>query len=70
MGYVQGKLATRLFRRYERFGRPYWGRHLWRRGYGVSTVGLNEEPSRQYVRWQEQKEQEQLQGKLFEPREA
>ena len=71
MGYLKGKLATRLFRRFERMGRQYWGRHLWGRGYCVSTVGLNEEQIRQYVRWQEKKEreQEQLQGKLFEPRE-
>ena len=71
LGYVQGKLATRLFRRFERFGRQYWGRHLWGRGYCVSTVGLNEEQIRQYVRWQEKRErdEERLQGKLFEPRE-
>ncbi|MCA9364668.1 MAG: transposase, partial [Candidatus Moranbacteria bacterium] len=28
------------------------GRHLWARGYCVSTVGLNEEQIRKYVRWQ------------------
>ena len=32
MGYLKGKLAMRLFQRYERFGRQYWGRHLWARG--------------------------------------
>src|SRR3712207_128979 len=47
MGYVKGKLAMRLFQRYERFGRQYWGRHLWARGYCVSTVGLDEEKNRQ-----------------------
>lgn len=56
MGYLKGKLALRLFQRYERFGRQYWGRHLWARGYGVSTVGLNEEKIRRYVRWQEKRE--------------
>ena len=71
MGYLKGKLATRLFRQYERLGRQYWGRHLWGRGYCVSTVGVNEEQIRQYVRWQEQKErdQERQQGQLFEARE-
>ena len=41
-------------------------------GYCVSTVGVNEEQIRQYVRWQEKQErdQERLQGKLFEEREA
>ena len=68
MGYLKGKLAMRLFQRYERFGRQYWGRHLWGRGYCVSTVGLDEEKIRQYVRWQEAKEREveAQQGKLFE----
>ena len=26
MGYLKGRLATRLFARYERLGRRYWGR--------------------------------------------
>jgi len=68
MGFLKGKLALNLFVRYERLGRKYWGRHLWSRGYCVSTVGLNEEQIRLYVRWQEKEERkiEQSQGKLFE----
>jgi putative transposase len=68
MGYLKGKMALRLFQRYERFGRQYWGRHLWARGYCVSTVGLNEEKIREYVRWQEKQEREveAQQRKLFE----
>ncbi len=56
MGYLKGKLALRLFQRYERLGRKYWGRHLWSRGYCISTVGLDEEKIRLYVKWQEQKD--------------
>ena len=68
MGFLKGKLSTRLFQRYERFGRRYWGRHLWARGYCVSTVGLDEEQIRKYVRWQEKKEkdQESSQPSLFD----
>jgi putative transposase len=68
MGYLKGKLAIRLFERYERLGRKYWGRHLWARGYCVSTVGMDEEMIRTYVRWQEKRERtsEQRQGKLFD----
>jgi putative transposase len=68
MGYLKGKLAIRLFERYERLGRKYWGRHLWARGYCVSTVGIDEEMIRTYVRWQEKRERtsEQSQGKLFD----
>ena len=58
MGYLKGKLSTRLFARYEKLGKRFWGRHLWSRGYCVSTVGLDEAMIRQYVRWQECKEKE------------
>jgi len=43
MGYLKGKLGLKLFQRYERFGERFWGRHLWGRGYCVSTTGLDEE---------------------------
>jgi putative transposase len=67
MGYLKGKLALRLFSRYERLGRRHWGRHIWSRGYCVSTVGLDEEKIRLYVKWQEQKEKavEATQPSLF-----
>ena len=68
MGYLKGKLALRLFQQYEYLGRRYWGRHLWSRGYCVSTVGLDEEKIRKYVKWQEKQEQEveAAQGRLFD----
>ena len=68
MGYLKGKVAIRVFNQYENLGRRYWGRHLWSRGYCVSTVGLDEEKIRKYVKWQEQKEKklEAIQGKLFD----
>ncbi len=53
MGYLKGKLATRMSAHYERLGRRYWGRHLWARGYCVSTIGLHEDKIRKYVKWQE-----------------
>jgi len=68
MGYLKGKLAIRVFNRYEHIGRSYWGRHLWSRGYCVSTVGLDEEKIRKYVKWQEAKEKqaEAEQKRLFD----
>ena len=67
MGFLKGKLALRMFERFPQLGRKYWGRHLWSRGYCVSTVGIDEEMIRKYVRWQEQQERdaEHTQGKLF-----
>lgn len=68
MGYLKGKLAIRLFQKYEKLGKKYWGRHLWSRGYCVSTIGLDEERIRKYVKWQEQKEKENetIQRRLFD----
>jgi len=58
MGYLKGKLALRLFQKYENLGKRYWGRHLWARGYCVSAIGLDEAQIRSYVRWQEKQEKE------------
>ena len=68
MGYLKGKLSIRLFQKYERLGKGYWGQHLWSRGYCVSTVGLDEDKIRKYVKWQEKKEKEveQVQKGLFD----
>ncbi len=66
VGFLKGKLALRLFHQYEQLARRYWGRHFWSRGYCVSTVGLDEEKMRLYVRWQEtqDKQAEALSGSL------
>ena len=67
MGYLKGKLSLRLFQKYERLCKRYWGQHLWSRGYCVSTVGLNEELIRRYVKHQEKmdKQAEEQQRGLF-----
>jgi len=64
MGFLKGKLSLRLFSRYEQLGKRYWGRHLWSRGYCVSTVGLDEEKIRKYVKYQERKDRDSEQGDL------
>ena len=68
MGFLKGKLALRLFQRYEHLGKRYWGQHLWSRGYCVSTVGLDEDKIRKYVKWQEaqDKQAEHTQQRLFD----
>ncbi len=68
MGFLKGKLALRLFQRYEHLGKRYGGQHLWSRGYCVSTVGLDEDKIRKYVKWQEtqDKQAEQTQKRLFD----
>ncbi len=57
MGFLKGKTAIGLFKSYRNLRRkPYWGNHFWSRGYCVTTIGLDEEKIRRYVRYQEDKE--------------
>ena len=67
IGFLKGKSAVRIHRRILRNKRAT-GLHFWARGYCVSTVGLNEDRIRKYVRWQTKKEQdfETKQGGLFD----
>ena len=49
--------AYKLFKTYPKLKeKPYWGNHFWARGYFVSTVGLDEEMIRKYVKYQEKEE--------------
>jgi len=66
MGFLKGKLALQLFDRYPDLRKRYWGQHVWSRGYCVSTVGLDEERIRKYVKWQSQNDQVATQARLIE----
>ena len=68
MGYLKGKLALRVFDKHPEIKKRLWGGKLWSRGYCVSTVGIDEDKIRKYVRWQEQrdKHQESQQKRLFD----
>ena len=61
IGFVKGKSAVRIHRELLQ-ERRMSGLHFWAPGYCVSTVGLDEERVRQYLR--EQDEKERRQGKL------
>ncbi len=63
LGTLKGKLAMRLFKSYpELKKKPYWGNHFWARGYFVSTIGLDAEMIKRYVKYQENKEREDENG--------
>ena len=68
MGYLKGKLALGLFDRFPQLRKRYWGQHVWSRGYCVSTVGLDEDRIRKYVKWQTKKEEKYAgnQDRLFD----
>jgi putative transposase len=53
MGYLKGKSAVRINRELLKTKGTLFGRTFWARGYCVSTVGLDEEMIRAYVRNQE-----------------
>jgi putative transposase len=57
MGILKGKTAISIFKgnRELKTGK-YWGNHFWSRGYCVTTVGLDEDKIRRYVRYQEENE--------------
>tara|TARA_B100000408_G_C10239005_1_gene198513 strand:- start:199 stop:639 length:441 start_codon:yes stop_codon:yes gene_type:complete len=57
MGTLKGKIAIKLFKSYPKLKKkPYWGNHFWACGYFVSTVGLDEETIKKYVKYQEKEE--------------
>lgn len=65
VGAVKGKVAIKLFKSYPGLRKkPYWGNHFWARGYFVSTVAIDEDKVRRYVKYQEKEEKraEQQQG--------
>ncbi len=62
---MKGKSAINIFDRHLELKRRYWGRDFWAKGYCVSTVGLDEEQIRKYVRWQLNKDKSMDQTKLW-----
>lgn len=68
MGILKGKTAIKLMQSYPVLKRkPYWGNHFWSRGYCVSTIGIDEQKIRKYVKYQELKEkQEETQQRKFD----
>ena len=72
MGTLKGKLAIKIFKSYPKLKvKPYWGNHFWSRGYFVTTVGVDEEIIKRYVKYQEgedKKEESQTRNfDLFTP---
>ena len=62
VGYIKGKSAIQIARRFLEVKRNFVGQHFWARGYFVSTVGRDETVIRAYIQAQEveDKQAEQL----------
>ena len=64
MGYLKGKSAVRIHRELVGTKGTLFGRRFWARGYCVSTVGLDEDQIREYIRTQEHLDQQLDQTEL------
>jgi len=53
IGYLKGKSAISIARNFTSRKRNFTGERFWARGYYVSTVGLDEESVKKYIREQE-----------------
>ena len=61
IGFLKGKSAIGL---HSEFGSIGMGKHFWIRGYNVSTVGLDEEQIRRYIRDQDKFGRQQMELEL------
>ena len=66
IGFIKGKSAIHLARVYEEKKKNFVGQHFWARGYWVSTVGRDEATVREYIRKQEQEDQQLDQRNLWQ----
>ena len=64
MGYLKGKSAVRIHRELSKVKGTLFGRKFWARGYCVSTVGLDEDRIREYIRGQEHLDKQVDQAEL------
>jgi putative transposase len=64
VGLLKGKSAIRIFRDYLQMKRNFTGRHFWARSYCVSTVDLEEQVIREYIKTHEREETRQEQMRL------
>jgi putative transposase len=64
VGYIKRKSAIGIARRFAGKTRNFTGENIWARGYFVSTVGLDEEMVRAYIKHQEDEDERYEQLKL------
>jgi putative transposase len=63
MGIIKGKIAIGIFKNFRGLReKTYLGNHFWSRGFCVSTIGLDEEKIRKYVKYQEENDKNEEEG--------
>lgn len=66
VGYLKGKSAIQIARVYLGRRKNFVGQHFWARGYFVTTVGIDEETIREYIKAQEKEDRRLDQLNLFQ----
>ena len=65
VGRIKGMTASKLRNRFEWLRKMYWEDNtMWSPGFFVSTVGIDEDKIRKYVRWQESQDSGQAKLEL------
>jgi putative transposase len=65
VGFIKGKSAISIARQFVRKTKNFTGESFWTRGYFVSTVGLDEEVVKAYIREQKKEEEHYEQLSLW-----
>jgi len=66
VGFIKGKSAISVARTFRGKSKNFTGENFWVRGFFVSTVGLDEEMVRNYIREQEREEERYEQLSLWQ----
>ena len=66
VGFLKGKSAIQIARVHLGKRKNFTGQHFWARGYFVSTVGMDEQKIREYIRAQEKEDRRLDQMNLFQ----
>jgi putative transposase len=66
IGFIKGKSAIHIARSYVGQRKNFTGQNFWARGYFVSTVGMDEETIREYIKKQDKEDQRIDQLDIFE----
>jgi putative transposase len=66
VGFLKGKSAIQIARVHLGKRKNFTGQHFWARGYYVSTVGMDEETIRVYIKAQEKEDRRLDQMNLFQ----
>jgi putative transposase len=65
VGFIKGKITISIAREFRGKTKNFAGENFWARGYFVSTVGLDEDMVRNYIREQERVDERDQQMSLW-----